>query len=245
MDRIDHFLHRFYINNGNSNEGWIWQWDVEGYYPNMPHAKARECFERHLDKVTVDNAEKWLQRQYPYDIGYEPGSQMVQILGISLLDPFDHKLKEQLKAKLYLRYMDDGFVICNDKQFLKECWDEMSKELEKVGLHFHPKKTRIFRLSDGITTLGFTFRLTKTGKVVRIINPKNVKHERKKLFRMSQLVKKGEMTMEKFNECYSSWKAHADKGDSYKLLERMDDYVKSLFKEEQCNESKKKNEIAV
>lgn len=48
---------------------------------------------------------------------------------------------------------------------------------------------------------------------------------------MAQRVKAGKMTLEKFNECYKSWKAHAQLGNSYKLLQRMDKYVKSLFME--------------
>lgn len=238
MDRLNQFLHRYYINNG-SNEGWVFQYDIQGYYPNMRHDMARKCFDRYLDKETVDHAEKWLQRQYPYDIGYEPGSQMVQILGISFLNDVDHYAKEKLKAKIYSRYMDDGYIISNNKEFLKQCWKEMDEELAKVDMHFHPKKTRIFRLSDGIRILGFTFRLTKTGKVVRIINPENVKHERKKLFRLKQLVAKGEITMDKFDECYSAWKAHAKKGNSHDLIKRMDEYVKGL-KEEFYNESRTK-----
>lgn len=83
--------------------------------------------------------------------------------------------------------------------------------------------------------MGFTFRLTSTGKVIRIIDPKNVKHERKKLHRMAQLVKTGRMTKAKFNECYSAWKAHADLGNSYKLIQRMDAYVKVLLEGESIN----------
>ena len=108
---------------------------------------------------------------------------------------------------------------------------ETEKELEKIGLHFHPKKTRIYRLSDGITMLGFTFRLTDKGKVIRIINPKNVKHERKKLCRMAQMVKAGKITPQKYWECYRSWKAHAELGNSYNLLQRMDKLAAELFKE--------------
>ncbi len=229
MDRIDQFLHRYYINNGNSAEGWVLQFDVEGYYRSMRHSDARKCFEKQLDRETVDNAERWLQRQYPYEVGYEPGSQMVQILGISLLSPMDHAIKEQLRVKIYERYMDDGILICNDKEFLKECRAGMEQELAKLGMNLHEKKTRIYPLKEGIKILGFTFRLTNTGKVIRIIDPKNVKHERKKLVKMAHKVAKGEMTEEKFYECYSSWKAHAELGNSYKLLQRMDAFVKELM----------------
>lgn len=232
MDRLDHFLHRYYINNGNSNAGWVLQCDIQGYYRNMRHSDAKACFQRHLDKETVDNSMAWLQRQYPYEIGYEPGSQMVQILGISLLDPFDHVVKERIRAKIYERYMDDFYIISNNRDFLEDALAEIQAELSKIGMKLHPKKTRIYPLKDGIRVLGFTFRLTDTGKVVRIIDPKNVKHERKKLYRMAQLVKAGRMQKEKFYECYNSWKAHANLGNSYKLLQRMDAYVEELTKGE-------------
>ena len=231
MDRLNTFLHRFYINNGNSNEGWVWQFDIEGYYRNMRHSDARACFAEKLGDDTVAYTQAWLQHQYLYDVGYEPGSQMVQILGISLLNPLDHFAKEKVKAKIYERYMDDGFVISNDRDFLMRCHEEMSNELSKFGMKFHDKKTRIFPLKDGIKILGFTFRLTDTGKVIRILNPKNVKHERKKLVRMSHLVHKGVITKAKYIECYEAWRAHAKLGNSYKLLQRMDKYAKDVLKE--------------
>lgn len=230
MDRLDRFLRRYYINNG-TNRGWVLQCDVQGYYRSMRHRDAEACFRRHLDRETTDHALSWLQRQYPYEVGYEPGSQMVQILGISLLDPMDHVIKERLGAKLYLRYMDDFPIISRDRAFLEAAREVIAGELAKVGMHLHPKKTRIYPLTDGIPLLGFTFRLTDTGRVVRIIDPKNPKHERKKLRRMAAKVKKGEMTMEKFHECYQSWKAHAELGNSRKLLRRMDRYAESLFLE--------------
>ena len=231
MDRIDAFLHRYYINHGNSNEGFVYQYDVQGYYRNMRHSDARDCFSRHLDEETVYHSMKWLQRQYPYEIGYEPGSQMVQILGISLLDPLDHFAKEQLLAKIYERYMDDGYIISDDYEFLEECNRGLSAELAKYGMCLHPTKTKIYPLKDGITVLGFTFRLTETGKVIRIITPQNVKHERKKLVRMAHLVEKGKITKAKYFECYNAWKSHASKGNSFMLLQNMDKYAKSLIKE--------------
>lgn len=44
-------------------------------------------------------------------------------------------------------------------------------------------------------------------------------------------VKQGEMTREKADECYKSWRAHASKGNSHNLLKSMDRYYKSLWEE--------------
>lgn len=96
-------------------------------------------------------------------------------------------------------------------------------------------KTRIYPLNRGIIILGFTFRLTGTGRVVRILDPDNVKHERKKLYRMAMLLKAGAITGRKYWQCYESWTAHAKLGNSYKLLQRMNKYAGTLYKEANKN----------
>jgi hypothetical protein len=48
---------------------------------------------------------------------------------------------------------------------------------------------------------------------------------------MAALVKQGEMSREHVDNCYNSWKAHASKGDTYKLLKNMDRFYTALWKE--------------
>ena len=230
LERLSRQLHRYYINHNNSNEGWVLQCDLKGYYQHIQHDDAEACFKRKLDEETAETCMDWLDKQYPGDIGYAPGSQMVQILGISLLDPFDHFAKEQLRAKVYLRCMDDFVIVSEDKAYLEDCLNQIKEKLAAFHMILHPTKTRIYPLRNGIPFLGFTFSLTDTGKVLRILNPRNVKHERKKLYRMAQQVKRGEMTEHKYRECYKAWKAHAAWGNSYKLLQRMDRYAEDLLK---------------
>ena len=232
MGRLNHFMHRAYINNGNSVDGiWVAQADIHGYYQSMYHSDAQACFARHLDTECVANAMRWMHRQYPYDVGFEPGSQMVQILGISMLDPIDHYIKERLHARNYLRYMDDLVIIANDKDYLEGCLEAIKEQLKPLHMEVNPKKTRIYPIQDGIPMLGFTFYLTDTGKVLRIVKPENIKHERKKLRRMAERVHRGLMAREKFYECYEAWKAHVRRGNSYKLLKRMDAFVQKLLEE--------------
>ena len=61
------------------------------------------------------------------------------------------------------------------------------------------------------------------------VDPQNVKAERKRLFRLAQLIKAGEKPVSALYEQYGSWKAHAAKGNSQQLLQRMDQYVKTLL----------------
>jgi hypothetical protein len=65
------------------------------------------------------------------------------------------------------------------------------------------------------------------------VDPKNVKAERKKLYRVARLVESQEMSRQKADEMYTAWKAHAKKGNSYRLLERMDAFYKQCMEGDQ------------
>lgn len=227
--RLKKHLWNHYCHHGA--DGYILQIDIKGYYPNMRHDAVRAKFRRYLDDDVYEVVCDVLDTQYVGDIGYNPGSQMVQIAGISLLDDLDHYCKERLHVKHYMRYMDDILVIHHDKESLAGILEEIRAKLAEIGFEVHDKKTHITPLSKGFTYLGFEYRITETGKVLMALNSANIKHERRKLRKMVRLAKEGRITREKVDECYTSWKANASKGNSYKLLKRMDEYYMSLWQE--------------
>ena len=210
---------------------YILQCDIKGYYPNMRHDAVLRKFARHLDPWSYQAAAEVLTGQYGGDIGFNPGSQMVQIAGISLLDDLDHYIKERLHIKRYMRYMDDFILIHHDRGYLEMCREKIDSKLSEIGMRLHPQKTRIFPAAAGLETLGFIFRISETGKVTMTIRPQNVKAERKKLRRLANLARVGKITKTKADECYRSWRDHAAKGDSRQLLINMDRYYKNLWKE--------------
>jgi hypothetical protein len=185
---------------------------------------------RVIDGWSYEQAVNVLDGQYDGETGYNPGSQMIQIAGIGILNAVDHFIKEVLHIEYYIRYMDDFILIHHDKSYLIECKARLAQMLMSLDCKFNTKKTGITRLSGGIEFLGFCFRVTKTGKVIMTINSNNVKHEHKKLAKLVALVKKGERTREKADECFEAWKNHAAKGNSYQLLKRMDKYYKDLWR---------------
>ena len=226
--RLECFMQKSYRKNGLS--AYVLQCDIKGYYPNMRHDVAKAVFSAALDPEIFEMASRVLDGQYSGEVGFNPGSQMVQICGISVLNKLDHYIKERLRIKFYIRYMDDLILIHEDRAYLERCKEEIRAHLAAMGMAFNEKKTRVYPIAEGIPFLGFKFRLSETGKVYKQIEPKNVKAERKRLARMAALVKKGERTREKADACYAGWRAHAEKGNSYKLLKRMDNYYESLWR---------------
>ncbi|MBQ3281545.1 MAG: hypothetical protein IJH41_03955 [Eubacterium sp.] len=228
--RLKKHLWKHYTHHGT--EGYVLQIDIKGYYPNMRHAAVKAKFRRYLSDDVYQAVCDVLDTQYKGDVGYNPGSQMVQIAGISLLDDLDHYCKERLHIKHYMRYMDDILVIHHDKDELMHDLSEIEAKLSEIGFEVHKDKTHITPLSDGFLYLGFEYRMTSTGKIIMTLNSANIKHEKRKLRKLVKLAKDGKITKAKADECFKSWKANAAKGDSYKLIRRMENYYSELWKEQ-------------
>ncbi len=227
--RLVCFLQKYYRKHGA--EGYVLQCDIKGYYPNMWHDVAKQVLRKYLDDNIYQMAADILDN-FPGEVGFNPGSQIIQIVGITALNDLDHYIKERLLIEFYIRYMDDFNLIHEKYEKLEESLGSIQNILAGTHMELNMEKTHIRHIKDGIRFLGFYFRLTDTGKVVITIDPKKVKHERKKLRRMVALVKKGEKTRAQVDEHFESWKKSASFGDSFKMLQRMDEFYKSLWEED-------------
>ena len=227
-DRLWEFLHSFYRKHGI--DGYVLKCDIHGYYPNMRHDVAEGRFREKLPPVIYRRTETVLREQYKDEVGYNPGSQLIQIAGISVLSPLDHYIKEQLGIKYYLRYMDDFILIHESEEHLKYCQQKISEKLQQDGFELHPKKTHITPVSEKITFLGFEYRLTPSGKVVMTVTSETVRRKRRKLRHMVAKVKRGEMPREKADASFRCDLEHLSKGDSHKLIQRYREYYKNLWR---------------
>ena len=228
--RLKEFLRKYYREHGH--QGYVAQFDIKGYYPNMDHEIAENIFKEKLPPEIFKMVERILHEQYEGAKGYNPGSQLIQIAGISVLDGYDHYAKEQLRAKYYIRYMDDFMIISHDKEYLRDCVEKTVKYIEGLKFEINRKKTKIYELSEGIEFLGFKYTITESGKILMFIKPENVKRQRRKLRRLVGKAKRGLIPKEKVDESYAAWRNHASKGNTYKLLKRMDSYYAGLWREE-------------
>lgn len=226
-DRLKEFLQSYYRKHGNS--GYVLKIDIKGYYPNMSHEYAEGMLRKYLEPETYEMARTVLAR-LPGEIGYNPGSQIVQIVGITALDGVDHYIKERLKVKYYIRYMDDFILLHSERKYLENCLSEITAKLNLQGMDINSGKTFIQKISDPILYLGFVYRLTETGKVIILADPRKIKHERKKIQRMVTLAEKGTMTKHDVDVHFKAYKAGVRYGNSRNLIYRLNRWYESLWK---------------
>lgn len=220
-------MHSAYLAYGTS-DFYVVCGDFKGYYDNMRHDITNAMFRGRLDDWSGYWSTRTLDKQYSGDKGYNPGSQMVQIAGISYLDGFDHFMKEQLRVRRYVRYMDDFLAICLTEDEGRRILDSAGREAAKVGLSLHPRKSRVVRAMDGVQFLGFVYRITESGRVLMFRDPQRIKETRRKYRRLSAKIKRGEVAPDRLDASYQGVRSCMEKGTNVMLVRKMDDFVKMI-----------------
>lgn len=230
MDRLNTHLHRFYRKFGvdGLNNGAVLTGDFSDFFNSAPHKiiydeTARRIHDRDVGRLACQFMEDF------GDVGFGLGSQVSQIDALMVASPLDHFIKEKLRIKHYGRYMDDFYLIHEDREYLKYCLEEIKKQCIKYGFTLNKKKTKISPLRGGVKFLKTKFFLTDTGKVVRKMNRKSPVKMRKKLKIFRKWIDDGRFTIKDVETAYQSWRGHMIRGNSTLVLRKMDAFYKTLF----------------
>ena len=116
---------------------------------------------------------------YRKGYGLSIGCLTNQLLACFFLNDIDHIIKEELNCSRYIRYMDDLYLISDDKGYLECCFDRIKDELNKIELNIN-NKSGIYRLKEGVSFLGYTYTLTSNKLLVRYDNS-TIKRIRRKI----------------------------------------------------------------
>ena len=227
-------MRRYYFKHGPN--GWALKCDIRHYFAETPHDVAKAAIRKRLTDQRAAYYTDAIIDSFGGDKGIGLGSQVSQITELAVLDDLDHYIKERLRIKHYLRYMDDFILIHEDKSVLRAALAEIEKRLSALGMTLN-KKTQILPLKNGVLWLKWRFVLTDTGKVIRKICMKSVVRERRKLRKMAKLAVAGRIPVAAITESFITWKANAQRGNCRKIVADMQKLYDKLLSEVKQNES--------
>ena len=225
MDRLTCHLQRYYRKHGT--DGWALVFDFSDYFNSAPHAPIYAESERRIRDERVRKLACGLMEDFG-ERGFGLGSQVSQIDALMLPNRLDHFIKEQLHIEGYGRYMDDGYLIHESRDYLQECLKQIRAICADLGIRMNEKKTRIVKLQE-LHFLKTRSYLTETGKVRRKMCRKSARRMRRKLKTFRRWMAEGRMTEEDIRTAYESWHGHMRRGNSYRVLRRMDRFYKRLM----------------
>lgn len=225
----------------HGTEGYILIGDLRSFFDSVPHREVK----RILGETFKDNSIARLTESmiYQFDklaqpgegVGLGLGSQVSQVLAPAIPSAADHFIKEVLRVPFYGRYMDDFYLIHEDKEFLKKCLNRIREKCMEKGLVLSDKKTQIVKLSRGFTFLKVRVRVTKSGHIIKRIHPSSVVRQRRKLKKLKRLLDAGEILIEDVRNSFQSWDSHAARFDAWRTRTNMKNLFKRLFESEEAN----------
>ena len=180
-------------------------------------------------KLIKKSMEVYTTKEQVNRVGIGLGSELSQFIALLFANPIDHLIKDDMRFKNYIRYMDDGWVLAKTKEELVELLDCIKKLCKEYELNLNLKKTKIVPLKKGFVFLKKKISLQNNGRIVINISPKSVSRERQKLKKLKKKMLEGLITIKEIEGSYVSWRGFAAQFDSYNTIKNMDNLYKELF----------------
>ena len=208
-DRLTLFLREYYKKNGTG--GYILKFDIRKFFDSIDHEMLKQKLAALPDEDIKELLWHIIDSFQKNDVtqqrarGLPLGNQSSQWVALWYLNGLDRLIKEKLHIKFYSRYMDDGILIHESREYLQECLTQMKIYVEQeLRLEFN-EKTQIFPISQGADYLGFRIYLTENGKVIRRFCTSNKKRWKR---RMKLYQKQYSMGQKSFEDITKSIKCY-------------------------------------
>ena len=168
------------------------------------------------------------EKMMPKSMGI--GSQTSQISGLLYPSPIDHYCKTVLSLKYYGRYMDDTYIIMNDKDKLKNLLNNILIPMyNSYGIFINLKKTHIENIMNQITFLKINYTMQESGRLIRTISNSTIRREQRRILILKKLYDSRRISLENVINCYRSWKYNYIKYDSGSHIHKLDILFCSIF----------------
>jgi len=174
---------------------YVLQLDIKKFFPSIDHEILLELLRK---KIICKDTMKLLEQliansnrqddaffyfkgdnlftPYQQRKGIPLGNLTSQFFGNLYLNPFDHFVKEELRVKGYIRYVDDSLYFSNSKEELEGVIGKIESFLVDYRVKIHPLKVKLL-----LTQRGFVFLGHKVFKTHFRLTSKAIRRGRKKL----------------------------------------------------------------
>nr|AQS33640.1 hypothetical protein [uncultured archaeon]AQS34295.1 hypothetical protein [uncultured archaeon]AQS34736.1 hypothetical protein [uncultured archaeon] len=195
--------------------------DIKHYFDEVSHEILLEIIKEKIqDKEIIWLIRRILSnnsREGERHRGMPLGNYTSQFFANLYLHKFDHLVKHSLKAKYYIRYVDD-FIVLHKSEKQLEIWKEQIDTFLKksLKLELHPQKSKIINLYKGIDFVGFR----------NFISHKRLR--KRNIGTMKNKIRLFEQNIYDFGflkEIYQGWQAHASWANTHKLRKRIKEKI--------------------
>jgi len=223
LDRFDCFKRKASGNgrlvhgakDNNMVIGYVLKADIRHYFPSVNHEILVDILRRKIrdEKVLwlvgkiLSNNDTILPKGMPI------GNQTSQFFANVYLNELDYFVKHDLRAKFYLRYVDDFVILDRSEARLMSFRSKINGFLEqRLKLELHEEKSQVRPLHNGTSLLGF-----RVFYHYRIPKRRNLLKLEKRMLNLKRLYEAGDVSTEDVAKSLDGWMAYAAQGNTFGL----------------------------
>ena len=144
------------------------------------------------------------------------------------LNELDQYIKHKLKAKYYIRYVDDFVILHSNKNELNKYKETIGQFLRKrLGIELHPDKSKIIRLKRRLNFLGFRVfyyhKLLKKSNLIKMDNKFRI---------LEEGYDKGCICYDEIYDFIEGWFAYAKHAETHILRKKVINEIEKNFPNE-------------
>lgn len=195
---------------------YILKCDIRKYFYSIDkHILYKIICKYFKDKALLDFTQKLIFDSEEI-IGIPIGNYTSQYFANIYLNELDHFVKETLRIKYYVRYMDDFVILTKDREEAKEIFLKISNFLnEFLSLELN-KKSKYYPSALGVDFCGY--KIFETHVLLRKRSKKDIRKKIKRWNKMKHLNKSVQLS-------WNSWLAHSSHANSYRLQQKYRSYI--------------------
>jgi retron-type reverse transcriptase len=235
LERFDSFKRRVFgngrlINNARDNNmviGYVLKADIRHYFDTVDHEILMGIIGRKVkDERTLVLIRKILNNHTATITGkgMPIGNLTSQFFANLYLNELDYFVKHGLKAKFYVRYVDDFVIMHPSIETLFTWRQQIACFLESLKLELHPEKSKIYPLHKGVNFLGYRIFYHYI-----LLKKSNIRRMESRMREYERLYSREEITYEKVLQGFESWKSYARYANSYKVRKEFAKKLNSSF----------------
>lgn len=233
IKRFEHFKRKVSrnfstIKDGKNIKGFVLKADVRKFFDTVKHQILTDI----ISRTVKDEKVLWLVRTILSNhktespgVGMPLGNLTSQFFANVYLNELDQFVKHNLRARYYIRYVDDFVIFHRSKEALEYYKEEIDIFLkERLALRLHPDKSRIFPIYRGTDFLGL-----KIYPYHKVIKRKNIRKFQKKLKKLCEKYDKGIASYDQIYDLLEGWCAYTKNANMHCTKRRILQRVEKKF----------------
>ncbi len=212
--------------DNNMVVGYFLKADIRHYFDSVDHDVLMGIIRNRIYDEKVLTLIRKILNNHTSKIpgkGMPIGNLTSQFFANLYLNELDYFVKHRLKAKYYMRYVDDFVILHRRKEVLAEWKDEINEFLKTIKLELHNDKSKIYTLYSGANLVGFRifyhYRLPKKS---------NIQLFTKRTKKFCEMYQNKEMQFEDISKRVDGWLAYVEWSNSYKLCRKIRRKIKKM-----------------